>query len=136
MDSWHIYCFIVQVTFMFVFFFSFSVCRTCEWCCINIKTRHVHTNTYWSWWLKIAPCSLLFGQVVLMMTYWVLLVFILIAYWCVNLTYWYVDFLLLDTNRQWPIHRQYMILGNRQWHTANLFLVFGQILNIDSICWH
>ena len=42
----------------FYVFFSFFVCRTREWCCINIETRHVHTNTYWSWWLKITLCSL------------------------------------------------------------------------------
>ena len=132
LDSWHIYCFIVHsiclllsllktkkktkclgfsayllfyCTRDFYVFFSFFVCRTREWCCINIETRHVHTNTYWSWWLKIALCCLLFGQVVLMMTYWVLLVFILTTYWCVNLTYWCVDFLLLDTSRQWPTYR-------------------------------
>ena len=42
LDSWHIYCFILQVTFCI--FFGFF-CRTCEWCCINIETRHVHINT-------------------------------------------------------------------------------------------
>ena len=57
LDSWHIYGFILQVTFwVFILFFfsSLFVCRTCEWCCINIEMSHVHTNTDWSWWLIIA----------------------------------------------------------------------------------
>ena len=97
LDSWHIYCFIVQVTFMFILFFVY---RTHEWCCINIGTRHVHTNTYWSWWLKIALYSLLFGWVVLMMT----LGFVSF-YFDNNLTYSYIHFWLLDTSRQWPTYR-------------------------------
>ena len=85
LDSWHIYCFIIQVTFMF---FSFFVFRTREWCCINVRTCHVHTNTYWSWWLKIALCSL-DGW------YWwwhrVLLVSILTTTWHIDMyTFWYV----------------------------------------------
>ena len=41
--------------FLFIYFFSsLFVCRTCEWCCINIEMSHVHTNTDWSWWLIIA----------------------------------------------------------------------------------
>ena len=49
--------------------------------------------------IEIDDWLLLFGWVVLMTTYWVSLVFILTTYWCLDLTYWYVDFLLLDTNR-------------------------------------
>ena len=55
--------------------------------------------------IEVDDWLLLFGWVVLMMTYWVSLVFILTTYWCVDLKYWYVDFLLLDTNRQWPTSR-------------------------------
>ena len=55
--------------------------------------------------IEVDDWLLLFGWVVLMTTYWVSLVFILTTYWCVDLKYWYVDFLLLDTNRQWPTSR-------------------------------
>ena len=53
--SWILGIFIILLYKWLLCFFSFFVCRTY---CININTRHVHTNTYWSWWLKIALCSL------------------------------------------------------------------------------
>ena len=99
--SWILGIFIVLLyKWLLCFFFIFFVFRTREWCCINVRTWHVHTKTYWSWWLKIILCSLdgwyLCGYVHF-------LICIVVHFWYVH--FWYVHFLLLDTSRQWPTYR-------------------------------